>query len=59
MMGDTDLKEIDVGMCCSKETVRKIELAREGMLNDLDVATRDDWSADGLWEAAGKESNSG
>ncbi|KAG6004404.1 hypothetical protein E4U21_001124 [Claviceps maximensis] len=32
VMGDADLKEFDVGLCCSRETTRKIELAREGLL---------------------------
>lgn len=31
-MGDADLKEFDVGLCCSKETTWKIELARDGLL---------------------------
>ncbi|KAG6273717.1 hypothetical protein E4U48_002824 [Claviceps purpurea] len=32
VMGDEDLKDFDVGLCCSRETLRKIELAREGLL---------------------------
>lgn len=31
-MRDPDLKEFDVGLCCSKETSRKIERAREGLI---------------------------
>ncbi|KAG6019835.1 hypothetical protein E4U41_003068 [Claviceps citrina] len=32
VMGDEDLKDFDVGLCCSRDTVRKVELAREGLL---------------------------
>ncbi|KAF4975870.1 hypothetical protein FZEAL_7393, partial [Fusarium zealandicum] len=31
-MGETELKEFDVGLCCSVETTRKLEKAREGLL---------------------------
>lgn len=32
VMGDEDLKDFDVGLCCSRDTLRKIELARGGLL---------------------------
>lgn len=31
-MGDGDLKEFDVGLCCTMETTRKIEKARDSLL---------------------------
>lgn len=31
-MGEDGVKEFDVGLCCSMETTRKIELARGGLL---------------------------
>ncbi|CAM1511995.1 Fc.00g095080.m01.CDS01 [Cosmosporella sp. VM-42] len=50
-MGDADLKEFDVGLCCSKETTRKIERAREGLLRSLkDV--KGGWDSDGFWDNA-------
>lgn len=42
-MGDGDLKEFDVGLCCSKETTRKIERARDGLLKGKG------WENDGFW----------
>ncbi|ODA77745.1 hypothetical protein RJ55_06347 [Drechmeria coniospora] len=50
LMGDSELKEFDVGLCCSKETTRKVELARDGLMassrEGRDVANGDD----GFWE---------
>lgn len=43
-MGDEDLKEFDVGLCCTLETTRKIEKARDGLLQGRDR----DWE-DGFW----------
>lgn len=34
LTGDEDLKDLDVGLCCSRETVRKIQLARGGLLRE-------------------------
>ncbi|RSL39256.1 hypothetical protein CEP53_014201, partial [Fusarium sp. AF-6] len=31
-MGETDLKEFDVGLCCSMDTTRKIQRARDGLV---------------------------
>ncbi|KAM5347588.1 hypothetical protein ACJ41O_007412 [Fusarium nematophilum] len=45
-MGEGDLKEFDVGLCCSKETTRKIERAREGLLESM--RERRGWD-DGFW----------
>ncbi|KAH0600340.1 hypothetical protein MHUMG1_01336 [Metarhizium humberi] len=50
LMGDTDLKEFDVGLCCSKETVRKIELARAGLFGNR----KGDFDGDGFWESIKK-----
>lgn len=47
LMGDTDLKEFDVGLCCSKETVRKIELARAGLFGNR----KGNFDGDGFWES--------
>lgn len=47
-MGDAELKEFDVGLCCSKETTRKIELAREGLLRTASEGSNG-WE-DGFWE---------
>ncbi|KAK7425751.1 geranylgeranyl transferase type-1 subunit beta [Neonectria magnoliae] len=47
-MGDSDLKEFDVGLCCSKETTRKIERARAGLL-DSTRGERKSWEGDGFW----------
>lgn len=46
LMGDVDLKPFDVGLCCSKETIRKIELARDG----LHVGKKG-FDGDGFWES--------
>ncbi|KAK2606453.1 geranylgeranyl transferase type-1 subunit beta [Conoideocrella luteorostrata] len=50
LMGDTDLKDFDVGLCCSKETIRKLELAREGLLDGYDGRAKDAKS-DEFWES--------
>ncbi|KHN96019.1 geranylgeranyl transferase type I beta subunit [Metarhizium album ARSEF 1941] len=47
LMGEAGLKEFDVGLCCSKETVRKIELARAGLLG----AKTSGFGDDGFWES--------
>ncbi|KAF4470188.1 farnesyltransferase geranylgeranyltransferase type-1 subunit alpha [Fusarium albosuccineum] len=47
-LGESDLKEFDVGLCCSKETTRKIERARDGLLESI-RGERKDWDADGFW----------
>ncbi|KAH8736243.1 terpenoid cyclases/protein prenyltransferase alpha-alpha toroid [Ilyonectria robusta] len=47
-MGDSDLKEFDVGLCCSKETTRKIERARAGLLDSI-RGERRGWEGDGFW----------
>nr|RBQ88637.1 hypothetical protein FVER53263_05807 [Fusarium verticillioides] len=47
-MGDNDLKEFDVGLCCSQETTRKIQKARDGLIE----STRRNgkaWCDDGFW----------
>lgn len=43
-MGDEDLKEIDAGLCCTLETTRKIERARECLLQGYEGG----WD-DGFW----------
>ncbi|KAK5991770.1 Geranylgeranyl transferase type-1 subunit beta-like protein [Cladobotryum mycophilum] len=51
MMGEPDLKELDVGLCCSKESVRRIERAREGLLEGLrrQGQGQDGWGTDEFW----------
>ncbi|KAI5463563.1 geranylgeranyl transferase type I beta subunit [Mariannaea sp. PMI_226] len=46
-MGESDLKDLDVGLCCSKETTKKIELAREGLLEH--TRGKKGWEGDGFW----------
>ncbi|KAJ4113233.1 geranylgeranyl transferase type-1 subunit beta [Fusarium equiseti] len=49
-MGDTDLKEFDVGLCCTQETTRKLIQARDGLLE----STRGDkkaWGSDSFWKS--------
>ncbi|KOS20858.1 Geranylgeranyl transferase type-1 subunit beta [Escovopsis weberi] len=45
MMGQDELREVDVGLCCSRETVDKIERARDGLLEA--VARGGDGDGDG------------
>jgi geranylgeranyl transferase type-1 subunit beta len=47
-MGDNDLKEFDVGLCCSQETTRKIQKARDGLLKSTKGEMRT-WRNDGFW----------
>lgn len=49
IMGESELKEFDVGLCCSKETSRKVLRARQGLLE----RTGDEnggWDGDGFWD---------
>lgn len=47
-MGDDDLKELDVGLCCSQETTRKIQRARDGLLESTKGEMKA-WHNDGFW----------
>lgn len=47
-MGESTLKEFDSGLCCSKETTRKIERAREGLLGRAKETSKA-WGNDGFW----------
>ncbi|KAF5711851.1 farnesyltransferase geranylgeranyltransferase type-1 subunit alpha [Fusarium mundagurra] len=47
-MGDNDLKEFDVGLCCSQETTRKIQKARDGLIESMRGNSKA-WSDDGFW----------
>ncbi|KAJ4244394.1 geranylgeranyl transferase type-1 subunit beta [Fusarium torreyae] len=47
-MGDGDLKEFDVGLCCSQETTRKIQMAREGLLEST-KGEKKAWSGNNFW----------
>ncbi|GAO19340.1 hypothetical protein UVI_02008700 [Ustilaginoidea virens] len=49
VMVDDDLKQLDVALCCSKETVRKVQLARDGLLDAC--REREDFGSDGFWES--------
>lgn len=52
MMGEPELKELDVALCCSKDTARKIELAREGISVGGQQMSGLDWQNDGFWDKA-------
>ncbi|RFU76537.1 farnesyltransferase geranylgeranyltransferase type-1 subunit alpha [Trichoderma arundinaceum] len=54
LFGGSELKEIDAGLCCSKDATRKIEVAREGLLGSLKKQNeqRSGWGADGFWGKA-------
>ncbi|KAM0522457.1 hypothetical protein ACHAPE_002047 [Trichoderma viride] len=54
LIGGHDLKEVDAGLCCSTDTVRKIEVAREGMLEALKKQNeqRGGWGAEEFWGKA-------
>ncbi|KAJ4200247.1 geranylgeranyl transferase type-1 subunit beta [Fusarium falciforme] len=47
-MGETDLKELDVGLCCSMDTTRKIQRARDGLVESI-RGERKGWRDDGFW----------
>lgn len=47
-MGETDLKELDVGLCCSMDTTRKIQRARDGLVESI-RGERKGWGDDGFW----------
>ncbi|KAM0339910.1 hypothetical protein ACHAPU_010742 [Fusarium lateritium] len=47
-MGDDDLKEFDVGLCCSQATTRKIQRARDGLLESTKGETKA-WRSDDFW----------
>jgi geranylgeranyl transferase type-1 subunit beta len=49
VFGDADLKDFDVGLCCSKETTGKIEKAREGLLKATEGEDQTAWTSDGFW----------
>ncbi|EHK18164.1 uncharacterized protein TRIVIDRAFT_45023 [Trichoderma virens Gv29-8] len=54
LLGGSDLKEVDAGFCCSKEGARKIEVARDGLLESLKKQSeqRGGWEADEFWGKA-------
>ena len=45
-MGEPDLKDFDVGLCCSKETAAKIARAGEGLLEEANAKS----SSEGFWD---------
>jgi geranylgeranyl transferase type-1 subunit beta len=51
-MGDGDLKEFDVGLCCTKETAGKIEKARDGLVDAVSEKAGDSWDSDDFWGSA-------
>lgn len=53
IFGEDGLKELDVGLCCSKETTRKIVRARESLLKSKGGSGAA-WSDDGFWDAMSK-----
>ncbi|KAJ4855004.1 prenyltransferase and squalene oxidase repeat domain-containing protein [Trichoderma breve] len=54
LLGGSELKEADAGFCCSKEGARKIEVARDGLLETLKRQSeqRGGWGADEFWGKA-------
>lgn len=54
LLGGAELKEIDAGLCCSKEGVQKIEVARDGLLQSLkrEREQRGTWGVDEFWGKA-------
>ncbi|RDA91103.1 hypothetical protein CP533_6694 [Ophiocordyceps camponoti-saundersi (nom. inval.)] len=51
LLGEPGLKEMDVGLCCSQDLSRKVELAREGLLKVGGGESLFD--GDGFWESVG------
>ncbi|KZZ88957.1 geranylgeranyl transferase type I beta subunit [Moelleriella libera RCEF 2490] len=47
ILGDAELKDVDAGLCCSKETVRKLGLARNGSSREKGHGT---FESDGFWD---------
>jgi geranylgeranyl transferase type-1 subunit beta len=52
-MGESNLKDFDVELCCSKETVVKIELARDGLVQSSSRDGAHGWKQDNFWSALG------
>ncbi|KAL7793057.1 terpenoid cyclases/protein prenyltransferase alpha-alpha toroid [Trichoderma ceciliae] len=54
LLGGSELKEVDAGLCCSKDATRKIEVARAGLLESLKQRNerRSGWGADEFWGKA-------
>ncbi|EGR51144.1 uncharacterized protein TRIREDRAFT_57010 [Trichoderma reesei QM6a] len=54
LLGGAELKEIDAGLCCSKEGVAKLEAARDGLLQSLkrQREQRGGWKAAEFWGKA-------
>lgn len=48
-MGHKELKPFDAGLCCSQDTTRKIELARDGLLAGIQKGGLNSWTEDGFW----------
>ncbi|PHH92171.1 hypothetical protein CDD83_8557 [Cordyceps sp. RAO-2017] len=54
LMGEPGLKEVDVGLCCSQLTRRKVELAREGLLDAIRArSSTDGFDGDDFWDNFG------
>ncbi|KAL7935502.1 terpenoid cyclases/protein prenyltransferase alpha-alpha toroid [Trichoderma chlorosporum] len=54
MFGGSELKDVDAGFCCSKEGARKLEVARDGLLESLkrQGEQRGGWEKDEFWGKA-------
>lgn len=51
LLGEPGLKEFDVGLCCSRDTARKVGIARDG-LSETTLQQKTDWfDGDGFWES--------
>lgn len=53
LLGEPGLKAFDVGLCCSQDTARKVELARDGLVEATRAHGTD---GDGFWESLTKAS---
>lgn len=51
-LGEKGLKDIDMGLCCTKETTDKIVKARDGLVTIVRGEADDNgWDEDGFWDA--------
>jgi len=49
LLGESDIKEFDVGLCCSIETTAKIERARAGLIQRAEQNAESE-QEDRFWE---------
>lgn len=51
LLGEPGLKEFDVGLCCSRDTARKVGLARDALLEATRALKTSGFDGDGFWES--------